>query len=122
MVESPSWRKRTVGAAGLSAGMDQPVSVGLPVWSTAKAIGVNVRLRDAGVASTFGDGWRGELPLALVEETAEGEVSQEERGEEREGEGFEEPARVDDLVRYFLMGVTHCLGGGVGAGFRHAAA
>ena len=38
-----------------------------------------------------------ELPLALIEEQAEGEIAAEERGNNGEGDGFEEPARADDF-------------------------
>ncbi len=38
-----------------------------------------------------------ELPLALVEEPAEGEIAAKERCEHGEGEGFDEPDGADDL-------------------------
>jgi len=47
-----------------------------------------------------GDGARGmkdELPLALVPEQAEGGPGAEESDGEDDGEGFEDPARVDEF-------------------------
>jgi hypothetical protein len=40
-----------------------------------------------------------ELPLALVEEPAEGEIAAEERREDGKGDGFEQPDRTDNLRR-----------------------
>jgi hypothetical protein len=58
-----------------------------------------------------------ELPVALVEEEAEGEPGAEEGGEEGEGEGLGEPERMNDFdggVGVFLWGR---LAGG--SGLRH---
>jgi hypothetical protein len=38
-----------------------------------------------------------ELPLALVEEQAEGEIAAEERRNDGEGDGFGEPDGTDDI-------------------------
>jgi hypothetical protein len=56
-----------------------------------------------------------ELPLALIEEQAEGEVSAEQRGESSEGDGFDEPDGADYLVSNGrLFGSLAWLGGGAG--------
>ena len=75
-----------------------------------------------------GAGWvKDELPVALIEEQAEGEPGAEERGEQAEAEGFGEPERVDHLDR--LVGGVFGVGavgwfvrrfaGGVGLGRGH---
>jgi hypothetical protein len=51
-----------------------------------------------------------ELPLALIEEEAEGEVAAEECAENDEGDGFDEPDRAD----VFLGGAVVWLGCGAG--------
>jgi len=59
---------------------------------------VNFLERQAGGAWGCGDGPRGmeeHLPLALVEEEAQGGVSTEGGGQEGKGESCEEPARAD---------------------------
>ena len=59
---------------------------------------VDFFVRQAGAGRSRGDGARGmeeELPLALVEEQAEGGVSAEGGSGEGEGEGSEEPAGAD---------------------------
>jgi len=58
-----------------------------------------------------------ELPLALVEEQAEGEIAAEERSNDGEGDGLDEPDGADDIRWSGLRG-----GGlawlGCGAGHR----
>ena len=58
-----------------------------------------------------------QLPLALVKEQAEGHVAAEERGENGEGDGFDEPDGAD----FFLVIALRCgtlvwLGCGAGHG------
>jgi hypothetical protein len=45
-----------------------------------------------------------ELPLALVEEQAEGEVATEERGKDGEDNGFDQPDGTDDVRGNGLRG------------------
>ena len=63
-----------------------------------------------------GAGWvQDELPLALVEEQAEGEVAAEERREDGEGDGFDEPDGADDIRWSGLrLAAFGWLGGGAG--------
>ncbi len=66
-----------------------------------------------------------ELPLALVEEEAQGDVAADEGSEDGEANGFEEPERADDLGEIFcgcLLGWRAFglgLGGWGGLGARH---
>jgi hypothetical protein len=76
-------------------------------------------VEDGGGLGYGAGGVEEELPVALVEEEAEGEPRAEESGKEREGEGFGEPEGVDDFdggVGALFLG---WLAGGVGFGWRH---
>ena len=57
-----------------------------------------------------------ELPLALVEEQAEGEIAAEERRKDGEGDGFDEPDGADDFRWSGLSVGCALLGFGVGRG------
>ena len=52
---------------------------------------------DGGWAACCASGMKDELPLALIEEPAEGEVAANQRCDDGQSEGFDEPDRIDDL-------------------------
>lgn len=54
-----------------------------------------------------------ELPLPLVEEQTEGEITAEKRGEDREGDGLGQPDGTDNLRRSRLGGAFFWFGGWV---------
>ena len=87
---------------------------GLASLGGSEADGVEGKAEGGGGLGDSGGGVEDELPVALVEEKAEGEPCAEECGEEAEGEGFGEPERVDDLD-----GVVGGFGVGATLGWRH---
>ena len=65
-----------------------------------------------------GAGWmQNELPLALVEEPAEGEIAAEERSNGSDGDGFDQPDGADDFRWMWLRGGAFVLSWS-GAGHR----
>ncbi len=89
------------GIAGAGGGGDPPaVEAGLAGGGDVE---VNLLERQAGGSGGGGDGVAGmeeELPLALVEEKAEGGVSADGGEDEGEGEGGDEPAGADGGRRF----------------------
>ena len=61
------------------------------------------------------------MPLALVEEQAEGEVATEERCNDGEGDSFDKPDGADEIRWSGLRwgGLGHCINNEVGHGQGH---
>ena len=70
---------------------------GLAGLGGVEADGVEGEVEGGGGAGDGAGGVEDELPLALIEEQAGGEPRAEERDEQGEGEGFEQPEGMDDL-------------------------
>src|SRR6185312_2657531 len=100
-------------------GWDEPAGeLGRAGSVDAKTDGLKLQLeRCRGLRDGVG-GLQGELPLPLIEEPAERGVRAKEGDQQSDGEGLDEPARIDHFLRHRSGGLR--FGCGFGSAFCHA--